>query len=123
MLGENQALPLLRSRPLRSLLSALYVAVQLSKQSNFLERGDARGKPSTATTAFARSRLPRSLLSANEVAASVWFVGVRGLQGKWLSNFAFPEISPNEVFLFDLNTEQQEKTYKCFVSKVIGMGN
>ena len=33
------------------------------------------------------------------------------------------EISPNEVFLFDLNTEQQEKSYKCFVSKVIGMGN
>ncbi len=51
------------------------------------ERGGARGKPSTAATSFARSCLPRSLLSANVVAASVWFAGVRGLSEKWLSNF------------------------------------
>ena len=48
------------------------------------------GKPSTATTAFARSRLPRSLLSAHSVAASVWFVGVTGLSKKWLSGFDSP---------------------------------
>jgi hypothetical protein len=52
------------------------------------------GKLSTATTAFARSRLPRSLLSAHFVAASGWFYGVTGLHEKWLSdlllsNFAF----------------------------------
>ena len=29
------------------------------------------------------------------------------------------EISPNEVFLFNLNTEQKDKSYKCFISKVI----
>ncbi len=34
------------------------------------------GKPNTATTAFARSRLPRSLLIAHSVDAGAGFVGV-----------------------------------------------
>jgi len=51
------------------------------------------GKPSTATTAFARSRLPRSLLSAHFVAASAWFVGVTGLSEKWLSGFAMVRLA------------------------------
>jgi len=35
-----------------------------------------RGKSTIATTAFARSRLPRSLLTAHSAAADVRFVGV-----------------------------------------------
>ena len=35
-----------------------------------------RGKANTATTAFARSRLPRSLLTAHSVDAAAGFVGV-----------------------------------------------
>ena len=38
-----------------------------------------RGKSTIATTAFARSRLPRSLLTAHSAAADVGFVGVWGL--------------------------------------------
>ncbi len=38
------------------------------------------GKPNTATTAFARSRLPRSLLTAHSADADAGFVGVWGLR-------------------------------------------
>ena len=40
------------------------------------EKRVCRGKANTATTAFARSHLPRSLLIAHSVAAAVGFVGV-----------------------------------------------
>jgi hypothetical protein len=38
-----------------------------------------RGKANTATTAFARSRLPRSLLIAHSMDVAVGFVGVWGI--------------------------------------------
>ena len=48
------------------------------------------------------------------MAASVWFVGVRGLRGKWLSNFASPSYEYHGYVPEKLTTQEANVVKKNF---------